>query len=451
MNHQDDIEESVLEPAFSGLERRRRSARSAGRRRSLPVSFEEWFKNLALCCQRLSRSRHDFAVANLFILEYAHVKDRLGPDALTRMTERAERVMKNSLRKEDLAVSAGNGDYLILLPETSVEEAQEVLERLARDLAESERTAVHENIRMSCVFKIVSPSCQTRPAGAGEVENSPREILRGIGCDIDSHGRLKAKRETAVSDWSSSAQNFDEWLKRYGELKKRRSAKTKSQAVIESTGRQLSAFDSVDRWRDGAPVTVKVLDMQNASKAKTDIQALIHALRLLQDAHHPGIAPALDFCLENGKSLYIVEERLRGARVSDFTGSEKRRAELLATVIEILLQLALMASSVVPVDIAALRLREKTDEPVFDDYELLFLPGQDALKEANGGANARACLDSIMEIMDGLKLKESKHYDRYEKIRSSMIKKEAEDKLSQTLREARSELRRIVEDVKRGD
>lgn len=114
---------------------------------------------------RAERSGKVLSVAMLDLDNFKKLNDRLGHQAGDEALIHLVRVVREALRPTDSIARFGGEEFVILLPETEVEEAAEVLRRLQREL--TKRFFLHNNEKVLITF-----SCGVTSFRPGESEDS---------------------------------------------------------------------------------------------------------------------------------------------------------------------------------------------------------------------------------------------------------------------------------------
>lgn len=459
MKNRKDMKNAEKEGGYSGLERRRRSRAATGSlsRPSLLSSFSDWLDGLTLSCQRYSRSKQSFAVAEFRILEYLHVLRNDGASAAESLKDRAENVMRDCLRNHDMVCWTGDGQFLVLLSDTAAGEARNTLDRLARAMASSVIGNELKKTSMSSVFKIATPEEDEILSDVKMAENSPRDLLRALSYDVDGHGHLKRKtaRGKGTPDKGCHG-NFEVWLERYQNQKEKRSRSAADMRLLLGTALEVEIMEARDSWRDNTAVTVKIAhgapvsDVINASE-------LIDRAQSLQDGQHAGLTALVDFFLLEDGRIFLVEEKLRKVKAAEHSGkSERTVVELLLTVLDMLIFMQALSPDIVPAAVApeAVCLRQSDDSPVFDDYELVCLfPDRKASEQ-----NKAMCLKSLSSLFgkwrevfsaDRIAAHGAEHRREYDRISAALSEEASGLKYLSTLNRTRVDLKRLQESLKR--
>lgn len=112
-------------------------------RRGLDEAFE---REMA----RATRQGTSLCLALLDIDNFKKFNDRLGHQAGDKALQHLVAVVKDTLRPTDVVARYGGEEFVILLPNTKMEEAEQVMERLQRDL--TKRFFMHNNERLLITF-----------------------------------------------------------------------------------------------------------------------------------------------------------------------------------------------------------------------------------------------------------------------------------------------------------
>lgn len=91
--------------------------------------------------QEIARSRrrgHEFVVAALELDHLTEIREKQGVAAGEELLKRCARLLQLELREEDMKARLGDGEYAILLPETPLDEALPLLDRLRLRVGGSE-------------------------------------------------------------------------------------------------------------------------------------------------------------------------------------------------------------------------------------------------------------------------------------------------------------------------
>ena len=91
--------------------------------------------------QEIARSRrrgHQFVVASLELDHLGEIRDRQGVSAGDELLKRCARLLQLELREEDIKARLGDGEFAVMLPETPIDEALPLLDRLRLRVGGSE-------------------------------------------------------------------------------------------------------------------------------------------------------------------------------------------------------------------------------------------------------------------------------------------------------------------------
>ncbi len=203
--------ETAPERLHPGLERRLNTAKpDKNQQTSKSVSLKE-LTTIA------KSAKHKFTLAELEIIEYAHVeKTRNSSDAI-KLANAVEREIAAQLRNDDLIADLGAGKFLVYLAETAKVEATMVLERLTRHICKKtqKRTIAPQ---ISLCYRFLDA-----------------ETITG-----DSKPQIPTEKD----------ERFDEWLKRY-----RTTPTTSTGATGQGVANESIA--ATDSWKDSCNVLIK--------------------------------------------------------------------------------------------------------------------------------------------------------------------------------------------------
>ena len=151
-----DITERKL--AEEELEAAKKLAESLARKDELTgiSNRREFFNQGDLAFKRAIRSRHPVSVIMMDIDHFKDVNDNYGHSAGDKVLETIAKRIKNKLREIDIVARIGGEEFAFVLPETSLDEAVKLVERLRVEIA---NTAVVHNtvaVKITASFGICS-------------------------------------------------------------------------------------------------------------------------------------------------------------------------------------------------------------------------------------------------------------------------------------------------------
>ena len=143
---------------------------------------------------RARRYRRPFTIAYFDADNFKFVNDRLGHHTGSQLLVRVVEVMKQNLRASDLVARMGGDEFVVLLPETGVEQAQPVLRKLRTKLAEAMQSA-----GWPVTFSVGLLTCVDAPRTVDEMIRTADGLMYEVkqgGRDAISHKVLRAELVT---------------------------------------------------------------------------------------------------------------------------------------------------------------------------------------------------------------------------------------------------------------
>ncbi|HEY9788303.1 MAG TPA: diguanylate cyclase, partial [Candidatus Obscuribacterales bacterium] len=197
---------------YGGLDRRRKTSEKLLKQRSRFLSSTEWLRQLELCCQRFAKSNRVFSAAQLGILQYRHVKQRIGEEAAFHLEDKVRTAIDQVLRAEDAVLSVGNGQFLLLFGDTTQQETREILDRLSEAVAEDTNVRDGQRTRISCTYHIAAAGAETEREITITRSTSPKELVRELGFEVDQRGKVHARDRGNLDESDGELFLGDFWL-----------------------------------------------------------------------------------------------------------------------------------------------------------------------------------------------------------------------------------------------
>jgi diguanylate cyclase (GGDEF)-like protein len=108
--------------------------------------------------RRVQRDVKDFSIILLDIDHFKHVNDTYGHDVGDQVLHWMAQTLQNSLRIQDVIARWGGEEFLVLLPETLLDEAVGIAERLRTKVAATDASGVSQPIRITFSAGVASAS-----------------------------------------------------------------------------------------------------------------------------------------------------------------------------------------------------------------------------------------------------------------------------------------------------
>ncbi len=105
---------------------------------------------------RSSRSRRPFSIIMGDVDHFKWVNDQHGHDCGDKMLQHIARILRKNLRSEDVICRWGGEEFLFLLPETELEKAGEVAEKLRRKIEQSPLSINDTEIPITMSFGVTT-------------------------------------------------------------------------------------------------------------------------------------------------------------------------------------------------------------------------------------------------------------------------------------------------------
>lgn len=103
---------------------------------------------------RFGRNKECFSIILCDIDDYKKINDTYGHDAGDFVLKELSRLMKESLRKQDILGRWGGDEFLILLPQTKIEGARSLSEKLRKKICKKEFIFNEEIIKLTMTFGV---------------------------------------------------------------------------------------------------------------------------------------------------------------------------------------------------------------------------------------------------------------------------------------------------------
>lgn len=129
--------------------------------------------------KRTKRSKKGFSIILADIDNFKHINDTYGHACGDRVLRKISRILKSTLRQTDKVGRWGGEEFLILLPETSLEGAVRVAEKLRMSIAsENFRCSGKLTLRLTMTFGVAEFTPQT-PSLRECLKNADEALYRG--------------------------------------------------------------------------------------------------------------------------------------------------------------------------------------------------------------------------------------------------------------------------------
>ena len=93
---------------------------------------------------RARRQNHPIALIAIDIDHFKHINDEYGHDVGDEILKNFTQIVSDQLRQEDLLCRVGGEEFAVLLPNTAIEQAQQVAERIRASIEEATTTVEYE-------------------------------------------------------------------------------------------------------------------------------------------------------------------------------------------------------------------------------------------------------------------------------------------------------------------
>ncbi len=442
----------------SSTERGRQS--SNGATPSAPVGVDAFKQLLIKHGQRFVKDGKPFCLASLEILEYEHVKRSKGAALADDLDQLGRLVLKHQLRADDRVCAAQPGNFLVLLPDTSIENGRKVMERILHKLNSSNRKRNSAKNRASGVYQVVcTGSSSVERIGSEPSTTAVREfhleaLVEAVGYRVDLSGTIcKAVYDPSASDSQGAkfSGNLELWLQRY-------SAGCEWAPEFEIDGFSVTSALAQDDWVPGKCVVLRAIrSIDESWQLDGDgVEELLKRLRVLQSIEHAGLSSVQDFHMAAKTArgsiiIYVVERVPDGKSLCANTKmSPSEACELVLQMANLGIFLQSLVPPISPVDFSSTHVARTDDGSfVLTDYQVPYLI--QALKAGNSrssGLKTELSLGSLGKLVDALKRTSPEH----DKVLSDLAERLLASPVADTLNsmfKVRAEAQRILQRMQR--
>lgn len=263
-------------------------------RRETMIMAKEAFKHLLLkYCQREIRDGRDFCVAALHVLEFEQVAtaNEQAGDQLLRLVED---ISLRSQREKDRLCRLGQGNFILMLPDTDKASAESALDRLAATLSGAKTHYHQKPLRASTTFRI---------AHSKDHGSNIESLLSALGLCLDDSGDIGLLKATQLEAPVTNFDNFAIWQKRY----KNTSQLSEETLNIRANKILKTDYSAQDTWSHEEKLLSK---FQFPGVYRSDIaEKIIKRTRILEELNHPGLITTQDFQFEDTQTLWITKPK----------------------------------------------------------------------------------------------------------------------------------------------
>lgn len=136
---------------------------------------------------RARRQNHPIALIAIDIDHFKHINDEYGHDVGDEVLKNFTQIVIDLLRQEDLLCRVGGEEFAVLLPNTAIEQAQQVAERIRISIEQATTTVEYEDTQQALK---VTASLGVTPIHAREKSLKPALKRADIGLyEAKEHGR----------------------------------------------------------------------------------------------------------------------------------------------------------------------------------------------------------------------------------------------------------------------
>lgn len=441
----------------------RRSSDSSGRpssaTASAPVGVDAFKQLLIRHGQRYVRDGKPFCLASLEILEYEHVKHEKGAAQADDLDQLGRLVLKHQLRVEDRVCAVQPGKFLVLLPDTSIENGRKVMERILQKLNSSHRKRNSSKNRASGVYQVASTGSssaeriESEPSRAAVREFHLEALVESVGYRVDLSGTICKAVYDADSQGFAGAQfsgNQELWLERY-------SAGCEYAPECKSEKFSIVSQLAQDEWAPGKCVVLRAIRCVDSGLIldSDGLEELLKRLRVLQSIEHTGISRVQDFhvATKGGKGLtvYVVESVPNAeplAANSQMSPSES--VELILQLANLGIFLQSLVPPISPIDFSSTHIARTDDGSfVLTDYQVPYIVR--ALKASNSrsmGLQTEQSLASLGKLVDELKHTSAEHDKVLSDLAERLLANPVADSLNSMFK-VRAEAQRLLQRLAR--
>ncbi len=304
--------------------------RASRQRRETMLMSRESFKHLLLkYCQREIRDGRDFCLAGLNVLEYEQVF-QTSEQAADQLLRLVEDICLRSQREKDRLCRLDSGIFILILPDTDKEAAQNTLDRLAGTLAGAKTHYHQKPLKASTTFRVA----HSKDLGAN-IES----LLNAVGCCLDERGTIDLLQSQKKSELlQTDSATFEIWRRRYKEVT---GAETQAMNIQghEVTKTTHSACDS---WAN------EKIILEKFSFAHNGMDTITKRMRVLEELDHPSINAVRDFQFENNESLWVAKPLLSYPSLKAYIQKDTITESIILDWCHQLLNLIIYLQSLVP-------------------------------------------------------------------------------------------------------
>lgn len=454
----------------------RRASDSSGRQStataSAPVGVDAFKQLLVRHGQRYVRDGKPFCLASLEILEYEHVKRSKGDALADDLDQLGRLVLKHQLRAEDRVCAVQPGSFLVLLPDTSVENGRNVMERILHKLNSSHRKRSSAKNRASGVYQVASTGSsaaeriESEPARAAVREFHLEALVESVGYRVDLSGTIcKAAYDADNADLGVKFSGTQElWLERYSAgCEYAPEYKTDDFSVVSELAQ--------DEWVPGKCVVLRAIRfVDTGAKLDSDgVEELLKRLRVLQSIEHAGISRVQDFHVvtrgsetprarndvkkasKGGVTVYVVESLPNAEPLSNNPQmSPSESVELLNQLANLGIFLQSLVPPISPVDFSSTHIARGDDGSfVLTDYQVPYLIQALTASNLRGlGLQTERSLASLGKLVDELKRTSQEHDKVLSDLAERLLANPVSDSLNSMFK-VRAETQRILQRLAR--
>lgn len=265
--------------------------------------------------QRYCKDGRPFAIASLDILEYEQVSNVLGAVAAEQLDRLGKVVCTNSLRGSDRLCFFEPGHILIILPDTTEEAANIVMERITQSIASAKLQHKNKPLRASGAFQVAASD--VAEDGAEILAPDTEALMESIGYKFDAQDHLYNTQLSSMRLFTKKQRpfsgSFSVWSDRYVNIITTKLEKSVDNSPLPQ-GVIFIRATAEDVWQANRTVNLKMFELSDRS-GKFDPEALAlvaRRARVLQQIDHPGVSRLVDFHTYEDRCLYLIENQVIG-------------------------------------------------------------------------------------------------------------------------------------------
>jgi len=265
--------------------------------------------------QRYCKDGRPFAIASLDILEYEQVSNVLGAVAAEQLDRLGKVVCTNSLRGSDRLCFFEPGHILIILPDTTEEAANIVMERITQSIASAKLQHKNKPLRASGAFQVAASDIAED--GAEILAPDTEALMESIGYKFDAQDHLYNTQLSSMRLFTKKQRpfsgSFSVWSDRYVNIITTKLEKSVDNSPLPQ-GVIFIRATAEDMWQANRTVNLKMFELADrAAKFDPDALALVaRRARVLQQIDHPGVSRLVDFHTYEDRCLYLIENQVIG-------------------------------------------------------------------------------------------------------------------------------------------